>query len=60
MGHTKNYTKVVLDQNQATLGIDQPAQALIGKCVKIKVMETHKWHVTGHIIDANPKPVEVD
>lgn len=32
----------------------QPAAALIGKVVKIKVTETHKWHITGHIIDANP------
>ena len=41
------------------MGIDQPAKALIGKCVKIKVTSTHKWHISGHIIDANPKPVEV-
>jgi hypothetical protein len=23
------------------------------------VTATHKWHITGHVIDANPKPVEV-
>ena len=57
MGHTKTYTKVVLDQ--ADLGTDQPASALIGKCVKIQVTETHKWHISGKIIDASPKPVEV-
>lgn len=57
MGHTKTYTKVVLDQSN--LGTDQPASALIGKCVKIQVTETHKWHISGKIIDASPKPIEV-
>lgn len=59
MGHTKSYTKVVLDQTPETLGTDQPARALIGKCVKVKVTETHKWHVSGIVIDANPPPVKV-
>ena len=59
MGHTKTYTKVVLDQNPATLGTDQPASALIGKCVKIKVTETHKWHVSGVVIDASPAALRV-
>lgn len=45
MGHTKSYTKVVIDQTQECLGTDQPAKALIGKCIKIKVTQTHKWHV---------------
>ena len=35
-GHTKTYTKVVLEQNEASLG-GQPAEALIGKCVKVLV-----------------------
>lgn len=52
MGHTKSYTKVVLDQTAECLGVDQPARALVGKCVKIKVLETHKWHIAGKIIDA--------
>lgn len=59
MGHTKQYTKVVLTQSTDILGVDQPAQALIGKCVKIKVTGTHKWHISGYIIDAAPKPIEV-
>mgnify|MGYP006893286104 CR=1 FL=1 len=58
MGHTKSYTKVVLTQSQEILR-DQPAKALIGKCVKIKVTETHKWHVSGFIIDANPPAPQV-
>jgi hypothetical protein len=32
----------------------QPVESLIGKCVKIKVKETHKWHISGYIIDAVP------
>ena len=31
-----------------------PAQALIGKCVKIKVTETQKWHIAGYIIETQP------
>lgn len=58
MGHTKAYTKVVLNQTEEVLGADQPAKALIGKCVKIMITETHKWHIAGVIIDASPKPVE--
>ena len=59
MGHTKTYTKVVLEQNSEALGTDQPAAALIGKCVKVKITETYKWHIAGNIIDASPKPIEV-
>jgi len=59
MGHTKAYTKVVLNQDVATLGSDQPASALIGKCVKIKVTECHKWHIAGRVIDLAPAPVKV-
>lgn len=58
MGHTKAYTKVVLSQEIEIIG-DQPAETLIGKCVKIKVTETHKWHISGYIIDAFPKLPEV-
>jgi hypothetical protein len=28
--------------------------------VKVKVTETHKWHITGHITDANPEILHVD
>lgn len=59
IGHTKTYTKVLLEQVDKVLGTDQPAAALIGKCVKVKITGTHKWHISGHIIDASPKPVEV-
>ena len=59
MGHTKTYTKVVLDQDPKTLGTDQPASALVGKCVKILVTQVHKWHISGHVIDASPAPVVV-
>jgi len=52
VGHTKTYTKVVIAQD--ALG-GQPAQALIGKCVKVKVVETTKWHIAGYVIDANPR-----
>jgi hypothetical protein len=26
----------------------------LGKVVKVKVTETHKWHISGHITDASP------
>ena len=48
-----------MTQSSDILGSEQPAQALIGKCVKIKVTATHKWHISGYIIDACPKPIEV-
>jgi hypothetical protein len=55
MGHTKNYTKVVLDQTEEVFGTsDINAAALIGKCVMIKVTESQKWHITGHITNLNP------
>ena len=57
MGHTKSYTKVVINQDAECLA-GQPAESLIGKCVKIQVTETHKWHVTGYIVDAAPQVPE--
>jgi len=67
MGHTKAYTKVVLDSDKATVQ-GQPSDVLIGKCIKIKVTEACKWHITGYIINAhlsleeqaNPKQVLSD
>ena len=59
MGHTKSYTKVVIDQTPDSLGTDQPAEALIGKCVRVKILSSHKWHLSGKIIDAAPKPEKV-
>lgn len=35
---------------------DQPAEALVGKCVKVKITSSGKWHVSGYIIDAAPEP----
>ena len=54
-GHTKTYTKVVLEQRKEVLG-DQPAEALIGKCVKVLITGAQKWHISGKIIDASPTP----
>ena len=54
-GHTKSYTKVVLDQYGDALA-GQPAEALIGKCVKVLVTGAQKWHITGQIIDVSPTP----
>eukprot|EP00347_Sterkiella_histriomuscorum_P012403 403368709 len=58
MGHTKSYTKVVINQDADSLA-NQPAASLIGKCVKIHVTETHKWHISGYILDASPELPEV-
>jgi len=52
LGHTKSYTKVVIDQD--TLPEDQPAAALLGKVIEIRVTETHKWHITGTVTNLNP------
>lgn len=60
LGHTKGYTKVVLDQVEASEVTGQPASALVGKVLLIKVTETHKWHVSGHILDASPKIPHAD
>lgn len=59
MGHTKAYTKVVLNTSKEILG-EQPPEAFIGKCVKIMVTEGQKWHISGYIIDANPKLIEAE
>ena len=55
MGHTK----VVIPIDRETLGTDQPPAALVGKCVLIKITTTHKWHVSGVVIDLQPKPITV-
>ena len=54
-GHTKTYTKVVIEQDKMSLG-GQPAEALIGKCVKVLVHKATKWHIEGKVIDASPEP----
>mmetsp|Transcript_26433 Transcript_26433/g.19818 ORF Transcript_26433/g.19818 Transcript_26433/m.19818 type:complete len:118 (+) Transcript_26433:335-688(+) len=52
MGHTKSYTKVVLDSASCSI-LEHSPEALIGRCIKIKVVEACKWHITGDIIDAS-------
>lgn len=44
IGHTKNYSKVVLPYKEG----------LLGKQVIVKITECFTWHVTGEIVDANP------
>ena len=44
-----------MEQNADILA-DQPAEALIGKCVRVFVTEAQKWHISGKIIDASPQP----
>eukprot|EP01016_Furgasonia_blochmanni_P017146 TRINITY_DN2002_c0_g2_i4.p1 TRINITY_DN2002_c0_g2~~TRINITY_DN2002_c0_g2_i4.p1 ORF type:complete len:351 (+),score=73.84 TRINITY_DN2002_c0_g2_i4:968-2020(+) len=44
VGHTKAYVKVVLPFDEA----------LLGKSVRVKITEAHKWHITGDIVDRNP------
>lgn len=45
----------MLEQNADALA-GQPAEALIGKCVKVFITSAQKWHISGHIIDASPEP----
>jgi len=33
--------------------------SLLGKCIKVKITETFKWHITGNIIEREPKMPEV-
>ena len=28
---------------------------MLGRVIEVKVTETHKWHISGHITNANPK-----
>jgi hypothetical protein len=32
---------------------------LIGKCIKVKIEQCSKWHVSGTVIDLNPAPETV-
>lgn len=60
LGHTKAYTKVVLDQDEEGMVAGQPAGALVGRVVEVRVTETHKWHVSGEITNAMPKVPHVE
>lgn len=44
IGHTKNYTKVVLPYNPE----------LLGKSVTVKIEKVHTWHVEGTIVEDVP------
>ena len=50
IGHTKNYSKVILPYKEG----------LLGKQVIVKITECFVWHVVGDIVEENPGPVEVD
>lgn len=50
IGHTKNYTKVIIDYDQA----------LIGKQIIMKITDCLKWHIEGEIIEKECKPEEVN
>lgn len=50
MGHTKNYTKVIIPFRED----------LLYKEVIIKVTKALDWHIEGDIIDENPGDLEVD
>ncbi len=48
-GHTKSYSKVLLPYEEE----------LMGKCIKIKITKSFRWHMEGEIIDRNPPLVQV-
>ncbi len=50
VAHTKSYAKVLIKRDSE----------LIGKQVIVKIVEIHKWHVYGEIVDKYPKPVHVN
>lgn len=55
IGHTKNYTKVVLEQTEEVFGSKEvKGEALIGRCVVVQITEATKWHVTGYVTDLSP------
>ena len=49
VGHTKEYVKVVLEEEEG----------LLGKQALVKITETSKWHVVGKIVKYDPKPEPV-
>lgn len=49
IGHTKNYSKVILPFEEG----------LLGKQVIMKITKCAKWHVEGEVTERNPPPVEV-
>jgi hypothetical protein len=50
VAHTKSYAKVLVNREPE----------LIGKQVIVKIVDIHKWHVYGEIIDRSPKPIHVN
>lgn len=49
VGHTSNYSKVILPMDEE----------LLGKQVMMKITKTFKWHVEGEIVDMEPQPIAV-
>jgi hypothetical protein len=49
VAHTKSYAKVLIKRDPQ----------LVGKQVIVKIVDIHKWHVYGEIIDSNPTPIHV-
>lgn len=54
MGHTKNYSKVIIREIEE----GRKPEELIGKLVRVKVVATQKWHIEGEIIDYAPKAIQ--
>ena len=50
IGHTKNYTKVIIDYDAS----------LIGKQILMKITNCMKWHIEGEILERDCKPEEVN
>lgn len=48
IGHTKNYVKVVLPDDDS----------LVGTCMLFKVTKAFKWHIEGEILQRNASPFE--
>lgn len=49
LGHTKAYVKVLLPFDNE----------LMGKCIKMKITKSFRWHIEGEIIDKDPPLVQV-
>merc|ERR1712216_61182 len=50
VGHTKSYVKVLLDTMDGAVAGTQ----LVGVRAKVRVTSTHRWHVTGHVLECCP------
>lgn len=50
VGHTKSYVKVLIKRDSE----------LVGKRAIVKIVDVHKWHVYGEIVEKNPKAIHVN